>query len=71
MNIKSATQFVMGIENIRSKQDLDIWCGDMGKQKLYSYVRRLAPEHWEKIATPKNSVRVYYQQMLTGYKRYI
>ena len=52
MNIKSATQFVMGIENIRSKQDLDIWCGDMGKQKLL-YVRRLAPEHWEKLQHQK------------------
>ena len=53
MDIKSAIQFIVSIENLRSKQDLDTWCGDMGKKKLYLYVQRLAPEHWEKISTPK------------------
>lgn len=70
MDIKSAIQFIVSIENLRTKQDLDTWCGDMGKKKLYLYVQRLAPEYWERIATPKNSVRFYYQQMLTGYKIY-
>jgi len=70
MDIKSATQFVLSIENLRSRQDLDLWCGDMGKKKLYLYVKRLAPEHWQKIARPKESVRSYYQTMLTGYKVY-
>jgi len=42
----------------------------MGKKKLYLYVQRLAPQQWERISTPKNSVRFYYQQMLTGYKIY-
>jgi len=70
MNIKEAIEFIVSIEKLRCKQDLDVWCGDMGKQKLYLYVKCLAPEHWERIRTPKNSVRVYYQQMLTGYKLY-
>ena len=70
MNIKSAIQFIVLIENLRTKQDLDIWCGYMGKKKIYLYVQCLAPEHWERIATPKNSVRFYYQQMLIGYKIY-
>jgi hypothetical protein len=70
MDIKSAIQFIVSIENLRSRQDLDRWCGDMGKKKLYLYVQRLAPEHWKKIATPKNRVRFYYQQMLTDYKIY-
>jgi hypothetical protein len=68
MDIKSATQFIVSIENLRSKQDLDIWRGVMGKKKLYLYVKHLAPEHWERIQTPECSVRGYYQQMLTGYK---
>tara|TARA_Y100000389_G_C17383820_1_gene475867 strand:+ start:253 stop:486 length:234 start_codon:yes stop_codon:yes gene_type:complete len=68
MDIKSAIKFIVEIENLRSKQDLDIWCGYMGRKKLYLYVKRLAPEHWEKIQTPENSIRFYYQQMLTGYK---
>lgn len=70
MDIKSAVKFIVSIENLRTRQDLDIWCGNMGKKKIYLYVQRLAPEHWEKISTPKNSVRVYYQQMLEGYKNY-
>jgi hypothetical protein len=70
MDIKSAIQFIVSIENLRTRQDLDKWCGDMGKKKLYLYVQRLVPEHWERITTPKNSVRFYYQQMLSGYKIY-
>ena len=40
------------------------------KKKLYLYIQNLAPEHWERISTPKDSVRYYYQQLLTGYKIY-
>ena len=69
-DFKSALQFLFSIENIQTRQDLDEWCGDMGKKKLYLYVQRLAPEHWERIATPRNSVRACYQKMLTGYKIY-
>ena len=70
MDIKSAIQFIVSIENLRTRQDLDKWCGDMGKKKLYLYVQRLAPEHWKRIKTPRNSVRFYYQQMLSDYKIY-
>jgi hypothetical protein len=70
MDIKEAIKFIVSIENLRSKEDLNIWLGDMGKKKLYLYVKRLAPEHWERIKTPQDSVRFYYQQMLTGYKIY-
>ena len=70
MDIKEAIKFILSIENLRSKEDLNIWLGDMGKKKLYLYVKRLAPEHWERIQMPQDSVRFYYQQMLTGYKIY-
>jgi len=46
MDIKSAIQFIVSVENLRTKQDLYTWCRDMGKKKLYLYVQRLAPEHW-------------------------
>ena len=69
-DIKSAIRFIVSIENLRTKQDLDTWCGDIGRKKLYLYIQRLAPEEWERIVTPKESVRFYYQQMLTGYKIY-
>lgn len=70
MDIKSSIKFILSIENLRTRQDLDNWCGNMGKKKLYLYVQHLAPEHWERIKTPKDSVRFYYQQILTGYKIY-
>jgi hypothetical protein len=70
MDMKQAIQFILSIENLRSKQDLNIWCGDMGRKKLYLYVQRLAPDHWKRIATPENSVRRCYQEMLEGYKIY-
>ena len=70
MDIKSAVEFILSIENLRTRQDFGIWCGDMGKKKMYLYVQRLAPEHWERIKMPENSVRSCYQKMLTGYKIY-
>ena len=68
MDIKSALKFIFEIENIRSKEDLDIWCGNMGRRKLYLYVKNLAPIHWEKIETPECSIRNCYQHLLNGYK---
>jgi hypothetical protein len=71
MDIEEAVRFVVvDTEKFRSKQDLDMWCGDMGRKKLYLYVERLAPIHWKNVATPENSVRFYYQQMISGYKIY-
>jgi len=37
MDIKSAVQFIVSTENLRTKQDLDTWCGYMGKKK-YIYM---------------------------------
>jgi hypothetical protein len=68
MKIKQAVRFILSIENLRRKEDLDRWCGDMGRKKLYLYVQNLAPDHWNRIDTPENSVRHCYQKMLEGYK---
>ena len=70
MDIKSAVQFILDIENLRSDQDLKIWCGDMKLKKLYSYVQNLAPENWERVQTPETSVRANFQRMLSGYGQY-
>ena len=32
-DIKSSVRFILSIENLRSKQDLNVWCGNMGKKK--------------------------------------
>ena len=70
MNIKQAVDMIFEVAEIKSKQELDLWCGIRGREKLYFYVKRMAPEHWKRILTPENSVRYYYQTILTGYKIY-
>jgi len=66
--IKQAVEFIVSTENIRTKEDLKRWFGDMGNKKMYLYVKRLASEHWNSIQTPENSTRFYYQKMVSGYK---
>jgi len=67
MDIKTAIEIIFDIANIQTKQDLDKWCGDMGRKRLYLKVQQLAPEHWDRIKTPECSVRYCYRGMLTGY----
>ena len=69
MKISEAIIFIINIENIKTKNDLDEWCGDVGRQKLYLYVQKLASDHWSKVQKPECVVRAYYQPLLKGYKR--
>ena len=66
--IKEAVKMIMNDSKIRSKQELDEWCGDEGRKKLYECVRCKAHEHWESIKTPEASTRYNYEKLLTGYK---
>ena len=68
MKIQEAVQHIIDIANLQSEEDLNIWCGDRGREKLYERVKLLAPEHWEQLKEPKCGVRGYYQPKLTGYK---
>ena len=68
MNIKSAVHHVLSENNLKSREDLDIWCGKDGRLKIYSLVEGLASKDWNRINNPKASVRYYYQKKLTGYK---
>lgn len=68
MKIQEAIRFIVGVEKMRSREDLDIWCGSTYRHKLYEYVKRLAPEHWERLQKPKDDVRAIYETMLYGYK---
>ena len=55
-------------QNISSKRQLDHWCGDEKRAKLYNYVKSMAPEHWNKLKVPESSVRSHYEMVLTGFK---
>ena len=70
MDVKSAVQTVFSIANIRTKDDLDRWCGNMGRIRLYDQVERLAQHDWNRLRTPRESVRACYERILPGYKLY-
>ncbi len=67
-----ALDLVFRIENIKTKEDLDEWCGDNGRKKLYNIVSIVAPEHYYRntVKTPDNAIRQCYQTKLIGYKQY-
>lgn len=64
------TQTLFDLKNIRSKNDLDIWCGAEGRKKLYTFVKAFAPDHWGKLKKPESATRSYYERVLRGYKFY-
>ncbi len=60
MDIKSAIRFILSIENLQSKQELDAWCGDQGREKLFDKKMTIAnkfavmtglPEYGERANT--------------------
>jgi len=68
IKIQESLTTIFRIANIVSKQDLDEWCGDRARERLYSKVQLLSPENWERVRNPKENVRFRYQKILTGYK---
>ena len=71
-SMDKAVDLVFRIENIRSKEDLDEWCGENGRKKLYNIISLVAPEHYYRstVKTPDNAIRQCYQTKLVGYKQY-
>jgi hypothetical protein len=67
-SISQAVEFILSSENITTKDDLDKWCENQGRQKLYNCVQIMAPSKWETIKEPKASVRACYEHLLIGYK---
>jgi hypothetical protein len=67
-----ALDLVFRIENINSKEDLDEWCGETGRKKLYNVISIVAPEHYYRstVKTPDNTIRQLYQSKLVGYKNF-
>jgi len=69
--ISEALNFILETENITTKDDLDKWCGNLKREKLYKYVKQLSPTNWVRIKEPKACVRAYYENKLIGYKAFI
>lgn len=69
-SIQEAMKFIFEMENIHSKVQLDLWCGNRGREKLYYYVKELAPFHWNQLEKPECTCRSFYQTRLYGYLIY-
>ena len=67
-SISQAVEFILSSENITTKDDLDKWCENQGRKKLYNRVQGMAPSKWKTIKEPKASVRACYEHLLIGYK---
>jgi len=70
VKIPGALKALFKENNIKTKKDLDEWCGSEGRKKLYKKVEKMAPTHWIGIKTPESSVRSNYEKLLLGYKGY-
>ena len=68
-SIQEAMKFIFEIERIHSKIQLDVWSG-ISAEKLYSYVKELAPVHWNQLEKPECTCRAFYQTQLYGYLIY-
>jgi hypothetical protein len=68
--ISEAVRYIITREQMRTSEDLDRWCGGKTRNKIYTDVQYLVPEHWNRIQSPKESVRACYEKMLSGYKIY-
>ena len=68
MDIGRATQYILETNNIKTKEELDVWCNGTGRYRFYAEVRRLAPDHYDRITHPEASIRAAYERLLIGYK---
>lgn len=70
IDIYDALIYILKIENIETKDDLDKYCEHDGRKLLYKRIQNISRSHWNKIKNPKASIRAKYEKILKGYKRY-
>jgi hypothetical protein len=68
--IQEAVYQVLKEEKIKTKEELDAWCGEEKRKKLYNRVQSLSETHWRKLKIPEKRVMTEYQTLLVGYKLY-
>jgi|UniRef100_A0A6C0J6M9 hypothetical protein len=67
MSIKESLEIIFKDDKIKTRLDLDVWCGGKGRKKLYDEVKLKSLEGGWMKSSPK-SIRRCYQKMLLGYK---
>jgi len=68
--IQESVYHVLQEEKIKTKEELDDWCGEEKRNKLYNMVQELSETHWRKLKYPEKSVMAEYQTLLVGFKLY-
>jgi hypothetical protein len=68
--IQESVYQILSGENIRTKGELDAWCGEEKRKKLYNRVQELSVTHWRKLKNPEKGVMTEYQKLLHGFKKY-
>jgi hypothetical protein len=66
-NIIDAVKYVLQKEKIRSRNELDKWCGGRHRERLYDEVQRCSRIHWMLTENPKLVVRRVYESIFSGY----
>lgn len=70
IDLYDAIDLILTLEDIKTKEDLDVLCGGKGRKLLYNRVKRISKTHWNKINEPEASIRAHYEKKLLGYKAY-
>jgi len=66
-NMEDAVKYVLHTKRIKTREDLDEWCGGRDRLPLYSEVKMVTRIIWSKEADPKRRVRRIYESLLPGY----
>jgi hypothetical protein len=69
-SISDALRSLFARKGITTRRQLNHWCGEAGRMKLYAKIKKAAPEHWKRLETPEASTRAAYETILRGYKLY-
>ncbi len=70
INMYEALKYILTIENIVTREELDKYCECDGRKLLYKRIQNISHTHWNKIENPESSIRGKYETILLGYKNY-
>lgn len=66
-NIPNIVKFILDRYNIKSRQDLDSWCGGNNRDKLYNEVQKYSISMDIPLDELRKTTRASYEALLTGY----
>ena len=67
VNIEDAVKYVFRKRCIKNRKDLENWCGNRGREPLYTEVKKVTKISWIMEDDPKRIVRRIYERLLAGY----